>query len=414
MADRPNSLTIRARGHPNVRATHSKTFELTSDEDVTQSGTCIVGVGAEIDLEAAAALRGRVEITLGCGPVSTRTKATINPLYVPGDPLIFRKDDRPKGRALTIDTVDGASNLDRDLVEALRAPDAELTVELRVIAPATTGVVFLVGVPIGNDEDLTPRARRVLEWADVIACEDTRTSRPLLDRIGTRGRRISYHDHNERERAEELAQLLAGGARIAVVSDAGMPGLSDPGHHLARAAHDIGAIVQPVPGPNAAICALVASGLPTDSFTFAGFVPRTNKARTEALQRFAKSRSTIVVYEAPHRAAETLEAIAEHYGDRDVTVARELTKTNEEIATGPAAQLLESLREGDRLRGEMTLVLPPGETPDEDDVPEWLEPMCRALLDADVPKKAIAAAIRAALGWPKKRGYHYVLALDAG
>ncbi len=410
MSDRPR-VVLRARGHPNVRATHGKTFEVTPDDAISQAGTCILGVDRSVEGDPSR-LRGRVDITLSCGSARAVTSGTINPLYLPEEPFIFRKDPLPKARSFVIGCAHAASELDRGLVEALRAPDAELEIEVVARQDATQGVVYVVGVPIGNDDDLSPRARRVLAGVDIIACEDTRTSRPLLDAIGTNARRVSYHDHNERERARELEDALRHGARVAVISDAGVPGVADPGHRLVDLAHSIGAIVSAIPGPSAALCAVVASGLGTDRFTFEGFLPRAAQARTDALRRLARSTGASILYEAPHRAEATLNAIAEVFGARAIVCARELTKTNEEILRAPAAEVLATLLEGDRLRGEFTLVLPAAEAEAAtEDAPEWLEPMCRALLEADVPKKAIAAAIRAATGWPKKRGYAYVVAL---
>lgn len=435
-------VVLHASGHANVRATHGKTFELTSDPSITQAGTCILGVDVRIEGDAMA-IRGPVRIDLEAGSAKSRTSGMINPLYLPGDPLIFRKDPLPKSRSFVIGCADGAADLDRTLVEALRAPGATLRVTViakprseaprdeKIVAraqgapvlqrevdaeheqtPPPRGVLYVVGVPIGNDDDLSARARRVLGAVDVIACEDTRTSRPLLDAIGSNARRLSYHDHNERERAEELRGLLEEGGRIAVISDAGVPGVADPGHRLVQVAHEVGAVVSPIAGPSAALLAVVASGLGTDAFAFGGFLPKSAKARLAALRRFAASSQTTVVYEAPHRAEETLEMIDEVYGDRAIAVARELTKSNEEILRAPAARALAELKYGDRLRGEITLVLPPAEQRAvEDDAPDWLEPMCRELLAGDVPKSTIAAAIRAATGWPKKKGYKYVVDL---
>ncbi len=410
MADRP-SVLLRARGHPNVRASHGKTFEVTPDEAITQAGTCILGVARTVEGDPAA-LRGHVDVTLSCGSVRQTTSGTINPLYLAGDPFIFRKDPLPKGNSFAIGCRHAASDFDRTLVDALREPDAELTIEAVARQDATQGVVYVVGVPLGNDEDLSPRARRVLAGVDIIACEDTRTSRPLLNGVGAKAKRVSYHDHNEKERARELERALREGARIAVISDAGVPGVADPGHRLVDLAHEAGAIVSPIPGPSAALLAVVASGLGTDRFTFEGFLPRGAQARDEALARMAARPGASILYEAPHRLEATLNAIAAVFEERPVVVARELTKPNEEVLRAPASAILAALTEGDRLRGEITIVLPGAAAEAaSDETPDWLEPMCRELLAARVPTKAIASAIRAATGWPKKRGYDYVVAL---
>src|ERR1043166_5442444 len=188
------------------------------------------------------------------------------------------------------------------------------------------GLLYLVATPIGNLEDITYRAVRVLGEADLIACEDTRQTRKLLDQYGIQKPTISYHDHNEAERTEELAVKLRAGAVIALVSNAGMPLVSDPGYRLVRAAVESGIPVTPVPGPSAMLTALAASGLPTDAFRFAGFLPHKPGQRVKALEAIADERATVIFYEAPHRILEALEAIGQVLGDRPVVVARELTK----------------------------------------------------------------------------------------
>jgi len=224
----------------------------------------------------------------------------------------------------------------------------------RELAPG----LYLVGTPIGNLEDITLRAIRVLKQADLIACEDTRQTQKLLNHYGIETRAVSYHQHNEASRAEELVEKLAQGARIAVVSDAGMPGISDPGFRLVSLAIERGVPVFPVPGPAAFLAAMVASGLPTDSFCFRGFLPAKGGARRRELEEIGDSSSTAVFYEAPHRIRETLTDVAEVLGpDRPVVVARELTKIHEEFLRGTAGEVAQVLNARGDVKGEITLLI---------------------------------------------------------
>jgi 16S rRNA (cytidine1402-2'-O)-methyltransferase len=232
-----------------------------------------------------------------------------------------------------------------------------------------SGVLRLVATPIGNLEDITYRAVRVLRESDLIACEDTRQTRKLLDHYGIQTPTISYHDHNEASRAADLAARLASGAQIALVSDAGTPLVSDPGYRLVRAAIEAGAKVEPVPGPSALIAALAASGLPTDSFRFCGFLPSKSGQRTRLLESLAGEESTLIFYEAPHRILESLEAIAQVMGPRPVVVARELTKLHEEFLRGSAVEILAQLAARDSVKGEITLLIGKAAERPVDDTP---------------------------------------------
>ena len=221
----------------------------------------------------------------------------------------------------------------------------------------TGGTLYLVATPIGNLEDVTRRALRVLGEADVVACEDTRRTRSLLEHFGIRARTLSYHEHNERERAEELARLIEGGASVALVSDAGTPGINDPGYRVVRACVERGLRVVPVPGPSALVAALTASGLPTDEFYFGGFLPARTHARRERLAALKGLRATLVFYEAPHRLAQALADAREVLGEREAAVARELTKLHEEVVRGRLGELLERFAPEGAARGEVVLVI---------------------------------------------------------
>jgi 16S rRNA (cytidine1402-2'-O)-methyltransferase len=222
--------------------------------------------------------------------------------------------------------------------------------------------LYVVATPIGNLEDITLRALRVLKSADLIACEDTRQTHKLLSHYDITTPSISYHEHNEAERAAELVEKLKSGARIALVSDAGMPAISDPGYRVVRAAIAAGVAVVPIPGASALVSALAAAGLPTDSFRFHGFLPAKSGQRRSALEALRASQSTEVFYEAPHRIEATLaDTVAVLGASRPVVIARELTKLHEEFLRGTAAELLERVR-ARPLRGEITLLIGKGET----------------------------------------------------
>lgn len=221
-----------------------------------------------------------------------------------------------------------------------------------------SGILYIVATPIGNLEDMTYRAVRVLREADLIACEDTRQTRKLLDHYAIAGATVvSYHEHNERERSDQLLAELQAGKNIALVSDAGTPLIADPGYRLVQKARAAGIAVTPVPGPSAILAALSASGLPTDAFEFHGFFPVKSAARRRLLEAIRGSASTQVFFEAPHRILETLAEVEAVLGSRAVVLARELTKLHEEFLTGTAAEIREGLRARTAIKGEFTVMI---------------------------------------------------------
>ncbi|MGH9941697.1 MAG: 16S rRNA (cytidine(1402)-2'-O)-methyltransferase [Pyrinomonadaceae bacterium] len=219
------------------------------------------------------------------------------------------------------------------------------------------GTLYLISTPIGNLEDVTRRALRLLAEVDLVACEDTRHTRKLLNHYGIKARTISYHEHNERDRAAELVPLMLEGKSVALVTDAGTPGVSDPGYRLVRACAEQNVTVVPVPGPAAFVAALSASGLPTDEFYFGGFLPARSTARRARLAAVKALPATLVFYEAPHRIGDALADAREILGEREAVVARELTKLHEEFARGRLSELASKFA-GDRAaRGEMVLLI---------------------------------------------------------
>lgn len=222
------------------------------------------------------------------------------------------------------------------------------------------GALYVVATPIGNLEDITLRALRVLREADLVACEDTRHTAKLLKHFGIDKPTVSYHEHNEDRRADELLERLRAGARIALVSDGGTPLISDPGYRVVARAVEAGIEVIPVPGVAAVLAALSAAGLPTDAFLFAGFLPAKAGQRRRALGELKDSRATLVFHEAPHRVLESLEDIEQVLGNRRVVVARELTKIHEEFLRGPVSEVRQLLAARPAVKGEITLLVEKG------------------------------------------------------
>jgi len=231
----------------------------------------------------------------------------------------------------------------------------------------TNGILYLVATPIGNLADISARAREVLGTVDLVACEDTRHTGGLLTHLMIEARMISFFEGNERERVPELLREIRAGRSIALVSDAGTPGLSDPGYRLVHACAEAGIEVRTVPGASAVIAALVISGLPTDRFSFEGFVPKKEGERRRRLEELAGDRRTLVFYESPKRILGTLELMFEVFGDRRAALARELTKMHEEVVRGSFSQILDELRARTEIKGEIVLMVdgaPPPEAPD--------------------------------------------------
>ena len=220
-----------------------------------------------------------------------------------------------------------------------------------------SGKLYLVATPLGNLEDITFRALKILAEVDLIAAEDTRHTLKLLNHYQIKKKLISYYRHNEQERTGELIPRILEGMNVALVSDAGMPGISDPGNNLVQGAVAQGITVIPIPGPSAVITALAASGLDTGTFHFEGFLPRKNQAQRVKLQEMSGFSGTLVFYESPHRLVDTLQMIHDVFGNRKVVLARELTKIHEEFMRGPMVEILAKLMGLERIRGEFTILV---------------------------------------------------------
>ncbi|MCM3750024.1 16S rRNA (cytidine(1402)-2'-O)-methyltransferase [Paenibacillus pasadenensis] len=234
------------------------------------------------------------------------------------------------------------------------------------------GMLYLVATPIGNLEDMTMRAIRILKEVSMIAAEDTRQTRKLLSRFEIENRLVSYHEHNKAASGPELLRLMEEGSSIALVSDAGMPAISDPGADLVREAAERGIPVVPVPGANAALSALIMSGLPTDRFTFAGFPPRDKKHFDKWLQELKSLPGTLLLYESPHRINKTLPILLNVLGDREIAMVRELTKRHEEAVRGRISECMAHLEEHEPL-GEYCLVIGAGEAAETEPGSGWWE-----------------------------------------
>ncbi len=268
----------------------------------------------------------------------------------------------------------------------------------------TVGSLYIVATPIGNLEDITLRAIRVLKEADLIAAEDTRHTRNLLNKYEIDSPLTSYHDHNKEEKAPVLVAQMLDGNNVALVSDAGTPGISDPGYFLINLAVDQNIPVIPIPGATAAITALSVSGLPTDRFVFEGFLPAKQTARTKRLKELSSNERTIIFYEAPHKIVRTIEDMIDVFGDRNAVVTRELTKIHEEIVRAKLSDVLKHFKQK-TVKGELTIIVHgASKKPFKKDI-DTAEYLKNLMLHRGLTKKNAIAAAAQELGVPKKEVY---------
>lgn len=278
-----------------------------------------------------------------------------------------------------------------------------------VIARPLEPALYLVATPIGNLGDVTLRALETLAAADLLACEDTRVTRILLERYGIRQKMTAYHEHNSAEAGPRLIEALGAGKSVALCSDAGTPLVSDPGYRLVEQALEAGIRVVPIPGPSAILAALTGSGLPSDTFLFGGFLPVKAGQRRTRLEALKAVPATLIFFESPRRVAESLAAMAEVLGDRPAAVGRELTKAFEELRRGTLANLAEHYAEAATPRGEIVVVVgPPGQAPQAqaDDIDRLL-----VSLAAEMPASKAAAEAARQLGVPKPDLYRRLMEL---
>lgn len=267
------------------------------------------------------------------------------------------------------------------------------------------GRLFVCGTPIGNLEDATLRLLRVLGEVDMVAAEDTRRTRKLLTHHGIRAKLTSYHQANERQQTGHLIQLLKGGSRIALVSDGGMPAISDPGYRLVREAIAAGVEVEVIPGPSAILSALVASGLPTARFSFEGFLPRGSGDKARRLEAVSRDDRTLIFFESPSRVRATLQAIRTVLGDRQMALARELTKVHEEVLRGSVSELIDEIP--DEILGEVVLVVEGSR--DETDELTSAVAFARSLVDEGIAKSQAAAQAASRFNAPRRSVYEELL-----
>lgn len=280
----------------------------------------------------------------------------------------------------------------------------------RFSTPALAAGLYVVATPIGNLRDITIRALETLAGAEIVLCEDTRTSARLLDHYGIKGKRQAFHEHNERGRVEDIAARIAAGAAIALISDAGTPLLSDPGFPLIRALAEQDLPIFPIPGASALLSALVVAGLPTDAFAFHGFLPPKAGARANALKKHADSRETLIFYESPRRLADALAAMAETLGPRQAAVALELTKRFERTFRGTLPDLAAQFADEDT-KGEAVIVVAGAAEPGAPAPEDW-QAALRAAMDGQ-PLRAAVDEIAARFGLKRKDVYDAALALKA-
>ncbi|NJP11451.1 MAG: 16S rRNA (cytidine(1402)-2'-O)-methyltransferase [Leptolyngbyaceae cyanobacterium RU_5_1] len=274
------------------------------------------------------------------------------------------------------------------------------------------GTLYIVGTPIGNLEDMTFRAVRILQSVDLIAAEDTRHTGKLLQHFQIVKSQVSYHDHNHSSRTAELVERLRRGQAIALVSDAGMPGISDPGYELVKACAEAGISVIPIPGSNAAIAALTASGLPSDRFVFEGFLPAKSKERCAHLERLKTESRTLIFYEAPHRLRQTLQDLATVLGDeRWIVLARELTKLHEEIWRGTIGEAVATYGDRDP-QGEYTLVVAGAEPSQLVLSDDAIKAELQALFDQGLSRSDASRQLAQQTNLPRRQIYQLALSID--
>jgi 16S rRNA (cytidine1402-2'-O)-methyltransferase len=389
----PSSVLILCRGHAAISASDARLLELIDGEEwVKRDGA--IGYDARFDPQELDRLRGRVRVDLACGTASDHFEATISPLFHRGQPLLFRRDPAVKARSFAFLASKSAADLDRAMIEALRRPGAELEMRLTPLSePPPPGTLYLVALPIGHQGDLSPRAVDILSSVDLILAEDTRIAHDALAWRGIRTKMQSCFAHNEKSRGNETARRLAEGQRIALVTDAGMPVVSDPGQEITAAALSVGAEIRVIPGPSAVLTALALSGMAAPSFRFAGFPPRQGTPRKEWIAALIKAEETSILFESPHRLPDLLERLAADIPERVLAVCRDLTKQSEQVWRGTVTAIAAEIAALGATTGEFTLVLAPAE-PQPSIPTDQPTALLQALLAEGVSPSTLAKALR--------------------
>jgi 16S rRNA (cytidine1402-2'-O)-methyltransferase len=388
-------VTLTALGHPEIAATDTRTIEIVERAEFTARAG-VIGYDAHYDPAALAALRGRVRVTIAAGGASDVFEATVWPLVHQRQGIVFAREPAVRPRVFAGMASKAAADLDPQLKAALRAA-TPVTLTLTPLGDEMPpGALYVVAMPLGNQGDLSPRAMEVLSGVDLILAEDTRVAHEALAWRGIHTPVKSCFDHNERARAPLVERELAAGRRLALISDAGMPLVSDPGHVVTRAAIAAGAYVTVVPGPSAPLAALALSGLPAATFRFAGFPPRTQGRRAAFLDDAVASADTTLAFEAPQRIGALLAELAALAPEREIALCRDLTKRTEQVWRGTAQAVAGEFAATDDGRGEFTLVIAPREEDAAAAAPEGgLEDFVAELLRAGCPTNPVVTALRA-------------------
>lgn len=378
---------------------------------VTERATCVVGVDGNWIEEDVARLRGQVRIVIEAGGVRQKLNAEVS--HAPSvDSLVVRCGNDLAERTFAFGADTAASDLDRDLVRWLQDPTTLVTVTIEEQVGTVDGCLFVVGLPIGNTDDLTFRARRVLSQADVVLAQDPRRFRKLARDLGIRYQTVERFDAaTEATGVSTVIARLRAGTRIALVSDTGTPLICDPGAALVRAVADTGIRVRPVPGPSAGLTAVMSAGLAANPLLSIGFLPRRSEPRLRLLREAAATSVTIVFFETPTRLRRSLSDVAEEIPGRELVIARELTKIHEEIIRTTTSSALDDLATREP-RGEYTLVVGP---PDEAafEPPEVNVALLRFVeqLRDNVSTKDLAVALSYTLGISRRAAYDLVVSL---
>jgi len=409
------TVRIEFQGHADIRADDAQLLEILESEEWTRRSAAI-GYRARYRPEELLALRGRVRIEIHVAALHDVLEATLASTYHRGLPLVIRRDTLVRAKPLAWQSSKASADLDRAVIEALRQRDAQGYLVLTPLGDAqmNAGTLVLVAMPIGNQADLSPRAIDVLSSVDLILAEDTRVAEESLRWRGIRTPVLSCYDQNEGSRVALVSERLAQGGRLALISDAGTPLVSDPGYLIVRAAREVGAHLQAIPGPSAVLLSLMLAALPVSSFHFSGFAPRKGGERERFVAEVLSAPHTTIVFEAATRVVDLLQLFAQRAAERQLVVCRDLTKRSECIFYGTAASVASDVERSDA-RGEYTLVIAgatsANESPAQASDQSSNDVFIRALLRAGSPSAPIVRALREVEGLSRQEAYRRILAL---